>query len=203
MSVKQQIFSQFKQPHGCLGQLAGMIMANRSSNIERNDWTLDLLDLKPDDRVLEIGFGPGIAIEKASRIVTSGLIVGIDHSQTMLQQASRRNALAIDQGRVQLHLGSVELLASLNLHFTKVYSSNVVQFWDNPEKYFAYLYDALSSGGNIATTYMPRHAGASISDARDKAVEIEHALKEVGFKDIKVKERPFKLVSAICVLASK
>lgn len=203
MSVKQQIYAQFKQPHGCLGQLAGVIMANRSSNIERNDWTLDLLELEPDELVLEIGFGPGIAIEKASRIVTNGVVVGIDHSETMLHQASRRNALAIKQGRVQLHLGSIELLSSFTQQFNKIYSSNVVQFWENPERYFAYLYDVLAPGGKIATTYMPRHAGASISDARDKAFEIEQTLKAVGFKDINVKERPFKLLSAICVLAKK
>ena len=66
MSLRQNIVGQFKQPHGSLGQVAGFIMAKRPSNIERNQWTLDLLDLRPDDRVLEIGFGPGIAIEKES-----------------------------------------------------------------------------------------------------------------------------------------
>jgi hypothetical protein len=72
MSLRQNIVRQFKQPHGAVGHLAGFIMANRPSNIERNEWTLELLALKPTDYLLEVGFGPGIAIEKASQIITSG-----------------------------------------------------------------------------------------------------------------------------------
>ena len=50
---------------GLLGQLAGQVMANRSSNIERNRWMLELMRLKPRDRILEIGYGPGLALEGA------------------------------------------------------------------------------------------------------------------------------------------
>jgi len=203
MSVKQQIVSQFKQPHGCLGQLAGFIMANRPSNIERNEWTLKLLELKPTDRVLEVGFGPGIAIEKLNQIVKQGLIVGIDHSETMLHQAKKRNAKAIRNGLVKLHLGSVDDLPEYDQPFDKIYSANVVQFWGNMEKYFAQLHDLLAPGGKIATTYMPRHSGAKNKDAQKKADEIVEALKDVGFKNIQVREKPLKPVSVICVLAEK
>ena len=56
MSFKQNIISQFSNPHGLLGRLAGTIMAHRPSNQERNRWTVDLLEIQPDDHVLEIGF---------------------------------------------------------------------------------------------------------------------------------------------------
>jgi hypothetical protein len=75
MNLTKEIIGQFKKPHGMLGVLAGAIMANRHSNIERNEWTLEQLTLKPSDRLLEIGFGPGIAIEKAARVITSGVIM--------------------------------------------------------------------------------------------------------------------------------
>jgi len=204
MSVKQHIVSQFKQPHGCIGQLAGFIMANRHSNIERNEWTLELLDLKSTDRVLEIGFGPGIAIERVSQIVKDGVIVGVDHSETMLHQAKKRNANAIRRGLVKLHLGSVETLPVFyEQPFNKIYSANVVQFCDNIEKYFAFLHDLLSPDGKIATTYMPRHSGATNADAHKKANEIVESLKDLGFKNIQVMEKPLKPVSVICVLAEK
>ena len=203
MSLKQEIVAQFKQPHGCIGQLAGFIMAKRASNIERNDWTLALLDLEPGDKVLEIGFGPGIAIEKAARLIKQGMIVGVDHSETMLHQASKRNAVAIQQGRVQLHLGTVDILPPSCRDFNKIYSTNVVQFWENADREFAYLYDLLAPGGKIATTYMPRHRGATNADARKKADEIIESLKAVGFNNILMKERQLQPVSVICVLAEK
>lgn len=203
MNVKHHIVSQFSHPQGYLGQLAGVIMANRSSNVGRNSWTLDLLELEPTDRVLEIGFGPGIAINMASQIVTEGVIVGIDHSETMLYQAKKRNKQAIAQGKLTLYLGSVEVLPSLAGRFDKIYTSNVVQFWDNPERNFAYFYDALLPGGCIATTYMPRHSGASTEDALKMAREIEEAQAAVGFKNIRTKQKSFRPVSAVCILANK
>ena len=203
MNVKQHIVSQFSHPQGYLGQLAGVIMANRPSNVDRNSWTLELLELEPTDRVLEIGFGPGTAINMASQIVSEGLVVGIDHSETMFYQARKRNKQAMARGKLELYLGSVEMLPSLAGRFDKIYSSNVVQFWDNPEKCFAYLYDALLPGGCIATTYMPRHGGASTADALRMAREIEQAQATVGFKNIRMKQKPFRPVSAVCILANK
>jgi SAM-dependent methyltransferase len=133
VSVNQRIVKQFKQPHGLIGQLAGYIMANRPSNIERNEWTLELLSLEPEDRLLEIGFGPGIAIAKASEIITNGLIFGIDHSETMLRQAHKRNLAAIQRKRVQLQLGTVDSIPRFDRPFNKVFSANVVQFWADPQ----------------------------------------------------------------------
>jgi len=102
MSIRQQLVRQFRQPEGVLGSLAGVIMSSRPSNVSRNQWTVDLLDLQPQDRVLEIGFGPGIGIQRAALLVSEGLVIGIDHSEVMLRQASKRNAAAIAQGRVEL-----------------------------------------------------------------------------------------------------
>lgn len=203
MSFKQNIVAQFKQPHGFLGRLAGFIMANRPSNIERNEWTLDLLALAPTDRVLEIGFGPGIAIERTSQMVTRGVIVGIDHSEAMLHQAKKRNATAMAEGRVQLYLGSAAALPHFDEPFDKIFSTNVVQFWDDPAAEFATLYQRLAPGGVIATTYMPRLSGATDADTRRKAEEVVACVEKVGFMAIKVEEKAMKPVSAICVLARK
>jgi protein-L-isoaspartate O-methyltransferase len=40
-----------------------------------------LLDVQPDDRVLEIGFGPGLAIRELSRVAHEGYICGLDRPQ--------------------------------------------------------------------------------------------------------------------------
>jgi ubiquinone/menaquinone biosynthesis C-methylase UbiE len=203
VSINHQIISQFRQPHGFLGQIAGLIMANRPSNIKRNDWTVDLLELKPTDSVLEIGFGPGIALKKVSHIVTEGSIVGIDHSGTMLQQAGKRNADAIGQGLVKLYLGNLDILSQSKNTFDKIYSANVVQFWDNPKKNFLQLKDLLKTGGKIATTYMPRHNGATNADTKKKADEIVEYLWDAEFNNIQANERQCGSVSVTCVIAEK
>jgi SAM-dependent methyltransferase len=111
MSAKKYLISQFKRPRGILGRLAGWIMANRPSNRLRNAWTVDLLDLRPDDRVLEVGYGPGLALRLAAERVSDGRIVGIDHSEAMRDQARIRNRAAVAAGRVKLFVGSVAELS--------------------------------------------------------------------------------------------
>lgn len=88
-------------------------MALTPSNQKRIRWTISLLDIKPDDRLLEIGFGPGFAIELISKIASEGFIAGVDHSEVMVQQAEKRNARAIRDGKVVLRHGSVSHLPSL------------------------------------------------------------------------------------------
>src|SRR5215216_1885262 len=104
------IRSQFMRPRSLAGWLVGWEMALRPSNRKRNIWAVGLLGVEPTDRVLEIGFGPGIAICELSRRATRGLVCGVDHSAVMVRQATRRNAAAVRAGRVDLRLGSAEQL---------------------------------------------------------------------------------------------
>ena len=60
--VLRLVVGQFHSPHGMGGHVAGWVMGHRSSNRERNRWVVSLLDVQPTDRVLEVGFGPGIAV---------------------------------------------------------------------------------------------------------------------------------------------
>lgn len=201
MGIKENIIGQFKRPHGFLGRIAGAIMANRPSNIERNEWALQLLSLEPGDRLLEVGYGPGIAIEKASKKITEGLIVGVDHSEVMFEQARKRNKQVISDGRVQLYWGSIDDLPTFESKFDKICSANVVQFWNDPVVSFKKLRSMLSANGVMATTYMPRHSKATAADALAKARDIVEQLRAAGFSSIKVEEKLMKPASVICVLA--
>src|SRR3712207_9441128 len=66
-------------------------MAHRTSNRRRNAWAVSLLDVRPEDRVLEIGFGPGLAIRELGRLARKGYVCGIDHSELMLRRGKRVN----------------------------------------------------------------------------------------------------------------
>jgi ubiquinone/menaquinone biosynthesis C-methylase UbiE len=69
-------------------------------------WTIALLDIKPDDRILDVGCGPGALIHAIAEQTTEAVVAGVDTSPVMLKQATRRNAGFIQQRRVQLHQGS-------------------------------------------------------------------------------------------------
>jgi cyclopropane fatty-acyl-phospholipid synthase-like methyltransferase len=200
MSLVTYVYSQFGRPRGVLGYVADYIMARRPSNIERNDWALSLLAVNPGDRILEVGFGPGIAAGKAA--ATAAEVVGIDRSALMARQAARRNREVIEKGKLKLIIGSVEELTPEIGLFDKIYSMNVVQFWREPVAVFHRLQTLLKPDGVILTAYMPRHAGAKDDDAIRKGGQIEDWLREAGFKQVRTRNRMMKPVAVVAVLAS-
>jgi SAM-dependent methyltransferase len=90
------IVSQFAHPRGLVGRLVGYLMTYE--NRERNAWAVSLLNVHKNDRVLEIGFGPGWAIQQMATLATAGFVAGVDHSEAMVQVATERNAAAVRAG---------------------------------------------------------------------------------------------------------
>jgi cyclopropane fatty-acyl-phospholipid synthase-like methyltransferase len=199
MRFVKRVVSQFARPTGFWGNIVGFIMARRSSNLERNEWAISLLNLQPSDRVLEIGFGPGVTIQKMSEILTDGVIWGIDHSEVMFRQASKRNQRAISARRVRLVLTSVSQLPSFNDPFDKILAVNNVQFWDNKTDVLRRLKELLHMGGIIALVHQPRLPGATEEDATEAGERFAHDLEMAGFKDIKVERKMMKPVSTVYV----
>ncbi len=117
----------FGHPRGPLGRVGGAIMARSTG--KRNEWTLSFLDIQRDDRILEVGCGPGALIRSLAAKATAGFVAGIDLSPTMLQQASKRNAQPIREGRARLEGGSATALPFEEASFDKALSANSLPFW--------------------------------------------------------------------------
>jgi SAM-dependent methyltransferase len=177
MNVKRALISQFGNPRGAVGRVAGWVMAYRSSNRRRNEWAVGLLDVQPTDRVLEIGFGPGRAIAELSR--RSGHVYGIDRSAEMLRQASRRNAAAVRSGRVTLRAAGVEALP-FDGPFDAILAVNTLAFWTEPAARLADLRRGLAPGGRMAIVSQPRAVKESPHAA---AVRLTALLEAAGFPE--------------------
>ncbi len=173
-------------PRGLIGQLFGLLFAHRPSNRRRNLWAVTLLDVQPTDRVLEIGFGPGIAIEALSRHATAGHVYGIDHSVVMVGQATRRNAAAIRDGRVTLRCGSVEELPAAWESLDKILAVNSMRFWPDVPVRLKELRSRLRPGGQIAIVSQPRCPGATSETSNRAAQDIQAALVVAGFSGIRI-----------------
>jgi len=81
---------QAQKPHGAFGVVMGWLM--ESLNGVQNRATVDALDPPAGAAVLEVGFGPGQALEMLARTRTLSLVAGIDHSELMVTSAHRRLA---------------------------------------------------------------------------------------------------------------
>jgi SAM-dependent methyltransferase len=202
LAFRLGIVRQFQHPSGPIGRVVGWVMATRSSNVQRNRWAVDQLALRPTDRVLEIGVGPGIAIEALVARVTAGVVHGVDHSQLMVRMAARRNAKAVAEGRLRLSQASVadldDELAPLDL----ILAVNNLGMWPDPPARLKHLARLLRPGGKIAIGQQPRTPGADADTARRAGEEIAGLLAEVGLAGIETRQLdldpPMVLVIGTC-----
>jgi len=125
MSLSRNLLMRmFGRPRGLLGRLGGHIMARTNENC--GAWAIDLLEIRPDDRVLEVGFGPGVLLGRLSALTTR--VAGVDRSREMIAQARARNANAIERGGVALHRAPAHSLPFKAHTFDKALAVNSCRF---------------------------------------------------------------------------
>ncbi|WP_446222148.1 class I SAM-dependent methyltransferase [Nocardia sp. IBHARD005] len=162
---------------------------------------MSLLDVQPTDRVLEIGFGPGVAIAEFAGRATQGHVFGIDHSQAMVRHATRRNAAAVRIGRVHLTHASVEQLPSFDDPLDAILAVNSVGFWPDPVERLRELRRMLRPAGRIALVSQPRCPGATRDTTARAGQELQDLLTQAGFLHTRVETLDLDPPVA-CVLAT-
>ena len=192
--------SQFAHPTGWMGRLVGVILAWK--NRGRNAWAISLLDLQSEDRVLEIGFGPGQAIEEIVKSTPNSFVAGIDISDVMIEQASKRNAEAIRAGRVLLKQGSESPLPFEDANFHKVFAVNSMQFWSNPGAGLQEVRRVLKPGGRIAIVIQPMWAKTD-EEVRSVGEKLELQMKQAGFRQVHLETRQMKPIAAVSGIGFK
>ena len=130
MNLAGIVGAQSRKPSGLLGRLMGLLMNWRHRPLSK--WTIRLMDIQPDDFVLDIGCGGGMAIKEIAKIATSGFVAGIDYSETMVQQALRYNSAAVGARRVAVKNGSISNLPFKDESFDKACAIESFNFWPDP-----------------------------------------------------------------------
>ncbi len=138
---------QLQHPTGFLGSLAGWLMA--FANDKPNRLAIDALAPGPEDRVLELGFGPGWALRTIAARTPDGQVFGIDQSDRMLQQAANMNQAAIAAGRVRLIQGKFSPLPWIDCTFSKILIVNAAYFFDGAGNDVAEAFRVLKPGGRL------------------------------------------------------
>jgi ubiquinone/menaquinone biosynthesis C-methylase UbiE len=166
----------FGHPRGLLGRLGGRILAR--ANREFAHAMIARLDVRESDRVLEIGFGPGVAVQRLADLTPCGHVSGVEPSRAMLAQARRRNASVIHQGRVELREGAAERLPYTDAAFDKMLTINTFQLWSDHAEGLREVRRVLRSGGVLAIGFTP-YAGQALG-------EVTEQLERAGFSDMRV-----------------
>jgi ubiquinone/menaquinone biosynthesis C-methylase UbiE len=187
--VRTILMRMFGRPKGVLGRLGGVIMArvNRDAAAQ----VIEMLDFRPDDKVLEVGFGPGVAIQLLLHRVPAGSVAGIDYSQEMVRQAAARNAAALRNRRVDLRYGSAERLPFADETFDKALAINSMQAWPDAPAGLREIQRVLKHDGNVAL-------GFTINSGQPKEGVVE-LLDAAGFAQVRIVDGS----KLFCAIATK
>jgi ubiquinone/menaquinone biosynthesis C-methylase UbiE len=188
-SVFNRIFEpQYRRPSGMLGRYIGSKMIEQHE--AENEWTVGLLNAKPDDRILEIGFGGGYAIERLAGKVTQGIIAGVDISETMVAEATKRCA-ATGAGRIDLRMAEAGKLPFEANTFNKAFSIHSIYFWPQPLRALGEILRVLQPGGMLIVTILPKASSSEISNKDFRpysGTELVALLHVGGFREMTIRD---------------
>jgi SAM-dependent methyltransferase len=171
-------------------------MASKAS--ERFVWAVDTLQVRPADRLLEVGCGHGVAVSLVCERLTTGTITAIDRSPKMIEMATRRNREHVATGRAVLEAVALEDADLDDRRFDKVFAFNVAPFWQRPKAALGAVREHIAPNGAVYLFWDARHFAPE--RARELGNELADRLRGGGFTADRVLIEELRPVPAVCAI---
>ena len=127
---------------------------------ERLRSVVERLDVRADDRVLEIGCGHGVAATLVCERLEGGHLTAVDRSAKMTQTAARRNAAHVEAGRAEFLVADLENLDLGDRRFDKIFAVRVGLFHRDSQRARGLAERWLAPGGTLSV-FFDQPPGAS------------------------------------------
>jgi len=184
------IGNQFRKPTGFFGKIISRIMVMGNSSVY--DKIIPELAIQRNDKILEIGYGHGIGIDRISSDFEC-TVSGIDFSELMFREATKRNRNHIKNKKVELHHGDFLNSDIGSNKFDKIFCINVIYFWENLNEPFAKIYKGLKESGMFFIYMVHRDDLEKMKFTKDDIFskytidQVVDCLEHSGFKDFNCK----------------
>src|SRR5436190_10053961 len=141
------VIRQCRKPAWFLGRLFARGM-NRS-HVDLTTWGLRSIPLQEDFTILDVGCGGGQTIATLAALAVLGKVYGVDYSSASIAVARKTNARLIEQGRVDIRLGSVSKLAFDGNTFDVVTAIETHYYWPDLATDLKEILRVLKPGGSL------------------------------------------------------
>ena len=117
-----------------------------SHHSDITEQALALMDIQPEDRILDLGCGTGWASRRMARIAVQGEVVGLDVADEMLRRAEEASAAFKN---VRYVWGSAENIAEADNAFSKVLSVESFYYYADQGKALDELRRVMAPGARL------------------------------------------------------
>jgi ubiquinone/menaquinone biosynthesis C-methylase UbiE len=155
MNFSKYIAAQLRKPTGSFGRNV-MIHLLNMINRPINSLAFEVLQLSPNDNVLEIGFGGGNLLAEISRVTTRGKVTGVDFSQDVVDACSKRFKRLNGNSLIELYCANVMELPFEAKTFSRVCTVNTIYFWSDLERAFSQIHRVLKDEGMVVVCFSPK-----------------------------------------------
>lgn len=147
----EELAAQLRQPHG----IEGITVANmmNESNIGMTCHSIDRLNIRDDDHVLELGHGQCNHLSYLLKQKNNLTYWGLEISELMNSEAQRMNEAYIGTKQALFYLYDGVNIPFLNNSFDKIFTVNTIYFWINPELLLVELYRVIKQNGILNITF--------------------------------------------------
>jgi ubiquinone/menaquinone biosynthesis C-methylase UbiE len=141
------------------------------------------LELRGNEKVLEIGCGTGDALVEISTLIPNGTVLGLDHSSLMVKRAARKIQ---HQNNAEVQKADFSQFFAPPHSFDRVVLSNVHQFWRDPVEKFQQIAQLLNPHGGLTVAIRihdpkDRSCFSKIGYDNARQQQLFEQLKQAGF----------------------
>ncbi len=193
--------TQCMKPHGEEG--IETIENMNENHKEISKFAFSLIQVDSGDKILDIGCGGGVNIEKFLKL-TSGNVDGLDYSEVSVAESIKRNQKAVNEGRCEVMHADVSSMPIEDESYDIVSAFETVYFWPDIKETFKEVSRIIKPDGQfmIAQGTDGNHPDDEkwLSSVEGMhlytAPELEKYLLDAGFKKVKsqVKKNDYILV---------
>ena len=207
MKLLKAIGKQMQYPRGVFGKIFFAWMTRMT--IAHARWTVGLMDIQPNEDIIEIGFGNGANIKLLLQRTVRGSVTGVEISETAIEMASKKNAKAISEGRVKLHRAAGNALPFEAGVYDKACTVATAYVIEDPGAVFKEMYRVLKPDGRAAVTFPVRENFMRFKPVETEGfylhelADLEKAFRDAGFVNCRTEDNDRVRFGAHCMLGEK
>ena len=193
--------TQCRKPHGDEG--FETIENMNENHREISEFAFGIVNVEKNDRILDIGCGGGVNIEKFLKLTDSN-VDGLDYSEVSVEASIKQNRKAVDDGRCRIIQADVQNMPIDDEEYDLVSAFETIYFWPEIGESFKEVSRVIKPNGQfmIAQGTDGNHPDDEMWLATVEgmhvytATDLEKYLLDAGFSRVEshVKENDYILV---------